>query len=114
MKHPLFDLVSQLESLWLDPETSDVAALSKLLEERQSILTLIQKADASGLDRGTREALAGRIKAVQDRDEELLAAVRKRCDKILEALEGVVHVRTAVRGYKPSEGEFPHHLERIA
>lgn len=114
MKHALFDLVSQLESLWLDPETSDIVALSKLLEQRQGILTLIQKADASSLDPRTREALGARIMAVRDRDELMLAAVGKRCDKILEALEGVVHVRTAVRGYKPADSEFPHHLERIA
>jgi hypothetical protein len=114
LPHPLFEMVARLENLWLDPETSDIVHLSRLLEQRQGILTELQNADTTELDPGAREALSGRIRAVHERDERLLEVMRRRCDGILEALEAVVHVRTAVRGYRPGEGERTHVLERIA
>jgi hypothetical protein len=110
----LIDLIAELESLWLDPEVSDIVDLYRMLEDRQRMLSQLQKADASGIDPSVREALLGRIRAVRERDEKLLDAARRRSHKILEALEELVQVRTAARGYKPAESEPPHTLERLA
>lgn len=110
----LVELVERLESLWSDPETSDIVALSALVEERQGLLDEIQNADALALDPNVRAALAVRLERVRDRDQLLLAAVRRRCDKILEALEAVVVARTAARGYRAADEGTPAQLDRIA
>jgi len=110
----MIDLVAELERLWLDPEVSDIVDLYRMLEERQRILDRLQNADASAMDPAVREALIGRIRRVRERDLALLDAARRRSAKILEALEEVVQVRTAARGYRPAEDEPPHTLERLA
>jgi hypothetical protein len=107
-------LVERLESLWIDPETSDIVALSKLVEERQEVLTAIQNSDTGSLGPEARAALAARLMIVRDRNDELLTAVRRRCDKVLEALEAVVVARTAARGYRTGEETAPSQLDRIA
>ncbi len=110
----MIDLVSELENLWMDPEVSDIVDLYRMLEQRQRILTRLQNADGGTLEPATREALIGRIRAVRDHDQALLESARRRSARILEALEDVVRQRTAARGYRPTEAETPHTLERLA
>lgn len=108
------ELVAALEGLWLDPEVSDIVDLYRMLEERQRILARLQSADAADLDPAVRDALLGRIRVVRERDQQLLEAAQRRSERLLAALEEVMQVRTAARGYRPSETELPHTLERLA
>ena len=107
-------LIGRLERLWLDPQSADVGQLTRLLEQRQEVIIQLQNTDTSDLDPESRRSLAERIQAVRVRDERLASALAERQQEALTRLDGVTNARTAVRGYRPGDGDRSRGPDRIA
>ena len=92
-------LLQALEDAWIDPASAESEALTKLLLERQEILSRVQDSDSSTLNEGQRRRLAERVQGIIDRDEVLLAELLERQKAVRIQMERARQGRAAVRGY---------------
>ena len=103
------ELVTMLEEVSTlgEFELEDELHMERMLEERQEILDAIQKADAKQLCAEVRQNLATRLQAVLVKNAEHADYLSRIREQIREDLNGLVHSRAAVRGYRPAHAEVP-------
>ena len=98
-------LLSTLESTWLDPLTATNEDIDAWLGRRQEILSQLQTVDGTRLDAASREAFKTRMGNVITRDQDLMRALRARMQIVAEQLGKATRGRAAVRGYRAAEAQ---------
>lgn len=98
-------LMSMLESEWLDPDSATEEEIEALMARRQEILSRLQSVDGTTLSETEKTDLRARLQGVQRRDQELIAALHARMELIANQLGNAVQGRAAVRGYRAPEDD---------
>ena len=113
MSHPLEELVDALSHIVLEEHLDDAERLVELMAERETLISAIQRTDASGLCEQRRADLKQRIRDLRTRDEGILSELEERRVEIQQALAQLNQGRAAARGYGSTANEESRGVRRI-
>jgi hypothetical protein len=102
------ELVHELEHLWIEPNTDDLAPFQALLVQRQRVLDELHGLDLSDLAPETREELQQRIDQVRKRDAAVIAYLREQTAEAAKKLDETSFARQATRAYLSPSVEDRH------
>ena len=114
MERELQTLLSALEDLWVDPNTTSQEELAGLLVQRQGFLDRLQQFDTSVLSNKDREQFAQRLKAVMARDQSLHKELQTQYESLLKQGDQARASRRSAEGYRRLVDNPRSGLERIA
>lgn len=114
MTSSLEALVERLAEISLDEYLDEPERLNGALSERQNVILELQKADASQVTPDVRAQLKARLRAVLERDAQLLAQLEQLREETRRAIAQLSHGRAAARGYSERPAAPPSaHFHRI-
>jgi Flagellar protein FliT len=106
-------LVEQLAQVEIEAHFGDPQKLAAAMAERQGILTSLRNTDTSSLDDEQRARFKERLRALLERDQQVLLSAEKHLEETRKSMQQLVPARAAVRGYIEARSEHPAPLRRI-